>query len=91
MAIFIKALSTLGLVSKELSNDYSLQKEIKYFFDHHPEETFPLLHSRPSAKRISRERAMERLNSWLAYLLEVDPAIYTLVQGYINKYNQIDN
>ncbi len=91
MAIFIKALSTLGLVSKELNNDYRLQQEIKYFFDHHPENTFPLLNSRPSSKRISRERAMERLNSWLAYLLEVDPAIYKLVHGYINKYNQIDN
>lgn len=90
MAIFIKALSTLGLLSKELNKDFRLQKEIKYFFDHHSEDSFPLLKSQSTYKRISREKAMERLNSWLAYLLEVDPTIYTLVHGYINKYNQVD-
>lgn len=89
MAIFIKALSTLGLLCKELNYEYKLQQEIKYFFDQNPEESFPIINSRPSYKRISRERAMERLNNWLAYLLEVDPAIYKLVHGYITKYNQI--
>ena len=90
MAIFIKALSTLGLVSKEMDYDFHLQKDFKKFFELHPEETIPdKLVTRP-IRRMSRDRAMERLNNWLAYLLEKRPDIYKLVNSYIMQYNRVD-
>lgn len=89
MAIFIKALSTLGLVSKEMDYDFHLQMAFKKFFEMHPEETIPdKLVARPQ-RRMSRDRAMERLNNWLAYLLEKRPDIYKLVNSYIMQYNQV--
>ena len=90
MAIFIKALSTLGLVAKEMNYEYRLQLEIKKFFEAHPEDSFPINHARPPYTRINRERALERLNNWLAYLMEVDPSIYKLVNSYITQYNLVD-
>ena len=56
----------------------------------HPEETIPdKLVARPK-RRMSRDRAMERLNNWLSYLLETRPDIYKLVNSYIMQYNRVD-
>jgi len=90
MAIFIKALSTLGLVSKEMDFDFRLQKDFKLFFEIHPEETIPDGLAVRSLKRISRDRALERLNNWLSYLMETRPDIYKLVNSYVSQYNRID-
>lgn len=90
-AIFIKTLSTLGLLCKEMDYDYRVNKEIKLFFERNPIETMPLPPARNTTyRRISRERAFEQLNNWLAYLIEVDPAIYKLVNTYITQYNLVD-
>lgn len=89
--IFIKTLSTLGLLCKEMDFDYRIYKEIKYFFTKYPEkELIPLIPSKLPYRRISRERALEQLNNWLAYLFEKDPAIYKLVNTYISQYNKVD-
>ncbi len=90
MAIFIKALSTLGLVAKEMDYDFHLQKDFKKFFEIHPEETIPDGLAVRNLKRISRDRALERLNNWLSYLLETRPDIYTLVNSYVTQYNRVD-
>lgn len=90
MAIFIKALSTLGLVSKEMDYDFRLQKDFKRFFEIHPEETIPDGLAIRVPRRISRDRALERLNNWLSYLMETRPDIYKLVNSYITQYNRVD-
>lgn len=90
MAIFIKALSTLGLVSKEMDYDFHLQKDFKLFFEIHPEETIPDSLTVRNLKRISRDRALERLNNWLSYLMETRPDIYKLVNSYVSQYNRVD-
>ncbi|CAN5124268.1 hypothetical protein BH09PAT1_BH09PAT1_1800 [soil metagenome] len=90
MAIFIKALSTLGLVAKEMDSEFYINKDIKHFFELNPEETIPNRYSGKTTRRMSRERAMERLNNWLSYLLERQPDIYKLVNAYITQYNRID-
>lgn len=90
-AIFIKTLSTLGLLCKEMDYDYRVNKEIKLFFKEHPVESFPFPPvSHTTYRRISRERALEQLNNWLAHLLEVDPGIYKLVNSAITQYNLVD-
>ena len=91
MAIFVKTLSTLGVVSKDMDISYKLSSEIKTFFKEHPIKTLTFQDTPyKTVKRISREKALERLNTWLSYLLEVDPEIYKLVEGYITQYNVAD-
>jgi hypothetical protein len=36
---------------------------------------------------MNREEAIDALNNWLAYLFEIDPKLYQLVNNYISKYN----
>lgn len=90
MAIFIKALSTLSLVAKEMDKEFYIHEDFKQFFERHPEETIPDNLLARSPRRISRERALERLNNWLAYLMETRPDIYKLVNSYVSQYNRID-
>ncbi len=90
MAIFVKALSTLSLVAKELDKEFYIHKELKKFFDKYKDEDFPISNSRSPYKRMSRERALERLSNWLSYLIEADPVLYKVVNSYITKYNVVD-
>jgi len=90
MAIFIKAFSTLGLVAKEMDYEYRITKDFKHFFEVHPEETIPNRDAVTPYRRINRDRAMERLNNWLSYLLEKRPDIYKVVNSYIMQYNRVD-
>ena len=88
--IFIKTLSTLGLLCKEMDYDYRIYKEIREFFSSTPRSDFPAQLTKGAYRRMSRERALEKLNNWLAYLLERDPAVYKLVNNYISQYNVVD-
>ncbi|EKD65324.1 MAG: hypothetical protein ACD_50C00117G0006 [uncultured bacterium] len=89
--LFIRTLSITGFLSKELNFDYMLAEEMKKFLIIHPEET--LLNDDdyvPLFKRINREKAIEKLNNWLAYLVEIDPELYQLVKEKFKEYNAID-
>lgn len=89
--LLIRTLSIVGFLAKELDYSYHLTDETKKFFQQYPEETW-LKDSDDSMpyKRMSHERAIEKLNAWLAYLVEIDPQLYRLVQERIKKYNLID-
>lgn len=90
--LFIRLLSMVGFLSKELNYKYKLSDEVKEFFNIHPEES--LLDEddyAPLFKRINREKAIEKLNSWLSYLIEIDPPLYQLVKEKFKEYNAIDS
>jgi predicted unusual protein kinase regulating ubiquinone biosynthesis (AarF/ABC1/UbiB family) len=90
-AVFIRMLSIIGFLSKELNKDYKMNGEIKYFFETHPVETILSEKDYSSSfKRINRERALEKLNSWLSYLAERDNSLYQLVKEKLKEYNAID-
>ncbi|CAN5124629.1 AarF/ABC1/UbiB kinase family protein [soil metagenome] len=90
MSIFVKALSAMGIVAKELNPSFRMATEINYFFSKHPLESFLKDHAEPPVKRMSRERALEQLNVWCSQLLENDPKVYKLVSSYISTYNLAD-
>jgi len=90
MTIFLKAFSTLGFVAKEMDPDYSLTEDFKRFFELHPEDTIPNNYEAKPYRRISRDKAIQQLNDWMAYLIEVRPDIYKLVHSYIARYSNID-
>ncbi len=90
--LFIRLLSLVGFLSKELNYNYKLAEEMKEFLKIHPEET--LLDEddyAPLFKRINREKAIEKLNNWLSYLTEIDPPLYKLVKDKFKEYNSIDS
>lgn len=90
--LFIRTLSIGGFLSKQLNYKYKLGEQIKEFFEIHPEET--LLDEddyAPLFKRINREKAIEKLNGWLSYLVEIDPPLYQLVKEKFKEYNAIDS
>ena len=89
--LFIRLLSMVGFLSKELNYEYKLSDEVKEFFQIHPEDS--LLKEddyAPLFKRINREEAIEKLNGWLSYLIEIDPPLYQLVKEKFKEYNAID-
>ncbi len=90
--LFIRLLSVVGFLSKDLNYEYKLAEEVKEFFRNHPEET--LLNEddyTPLFKRINREQAIEKLTNWLSYLVEIDPPLYQLVKGKFKEYNAVDS
>jgi predicted unusual protein kinase regulating ubiquinone biosynthesis (AarF/ABC1/UbiB family) len=91
-AIFIRTLSIVGFLAKELNPDYKLNGEIKAFLDANPPETF-LKESDyySSFKRINREKALEKLNGWLSYLAERDSSLYQLVKEKLKEYNAVSD
>ncbi len=87
MVIFIRTLTIVGFLAKELDYEFKLAEETKKFFEIYPEEVILKDWDQYSPyKRIGHERAIETLNSWLAYLVEVDPDLYMLVQQYFKQY-----
>ena len=85
LAIFLRALSMIGFLSKEMNFEFMLSEEIKDFFILYPEERFPL-NAKQMPQRINRELALEKLSNWLSHLIEVDPKLYQLVKGKLNQY-----
>lgn len=91
MSIFVKALSAMGIVAKELNASFRMSNELLYFFQNNPlEDILKDELTEPPIKRVSREKALEQLNVWFSQLLETDPKVYALVSGYISKYNLAD-
>lgn len=91
-ALFIRTLSMWGFLTRDLNHDFRMSNEIKDFFAIHPEKI--LLKDSdyvPLYTRINRERAIEQLNNWLSYLMEIDPTLYQLVKDELGEYNAIDS
>ncbi len=89
LVVFVRALAIIGLMAKEMDKSFKLGGELVEFFKKNPKEKF-VRSETISYKRINREVALEKLNSWLSYLFEKDPSLYRLVNNYINKYNVIN-
>ncbi len=89
IATFIKLLATLGFVSKQLKPDYFATSEIRKFFESNPNLPYlPDLGITGVSRKLGREKALEELNEWLAYLIEADYEIYNLINNYLKKYNK---
>lgn len=88
MAVFIRAVSIISFLAKEMDNDFDLSGTVIKFFDKYPENKLLKIDTDAIPyKRINREEATEALNNWLTYLFELDPKLYELVNNYISKYN----
>lgn len=88
--VFIRMLSIVGILAKQLDPTFLLGQEVRKFFKKYPEETFfKYSNITPPFKRINRDLALERLNSWLSRLAEIDPGLYQLVRDNIKEYNVI--
>ncbi len=88
MVIFIRTLSIVGYLAKELDYEFKLTDETNKFFTLYPEHIILKEWDQFSPyKRIGHERAIENLNSWLSYLVEVDIELYRLVKQHIKQYN----
>ncbi len=88
MIIFIRCLSVISFLSKEMDYHYKATNEVIQFFEKYSDEV--ILKKDVGYipyKRMNREEALERLNNWLAYLAETDSKLYEIVNGYISKYN----
>lgn len=87
MAVFIKALSIISFLAKEIDYKFYLTDIILHFCKKYPVETIPKKEISVSPyKRINREEAIDRFNNWLAYLLEIDQKLYQLVENYMSSY-----
>lgn len=86
-AMFIRVISMLGILCKQLDPKYVITKETVRFFDNYPIEQFINKDLEAPVQRISRGRALEKLGSWLMLLAEKQPATYQVVKDYLSKYN----
>lgn len=88
---FIRTISIIGFMAKELNSEYKLVDEVGIFLKEHPVDTLMNKDDdNPSFKRINREKAIEQLNNWLSYLVEIDPILYQLVKEKLKEYNSIE-
>ena len=86
--VFVRVLSIIALLAKQLDREFLFFDEIKEFFKKFPENTIPIQSNTTIPyQRLSHERALEKLNTWLAYLIEIDPKTYHIVNNYLKKYN----
>lgn len=89
--IFIRTLTIAGFLMKQLNYEFKLATETKKFFAEFPEDSW--LKNNDNAipyKRVNHEKAIEQLNGWLTYLIEIDPRLYHVVKKFISKYNLVD-
>ena len=88
MVIFARTMSIMGFLVKEMNYEFKASRVAVNFFTKHPEEDLKRLDtSFVPYKRMNREEAIEKLNNWLAYLVEIDPRLFKLVNDYVSEYN----
>jgi len=88
MVIFARTMSIMGFLVKEMNYEFKASRVAVNFFAKHPEEDLKRLDtSFIPYKRMNREEAIEKLNNWLAYLVEIDPRLFKLVNDYVSEYN----
>jgi len=86
---FLRALSIIGFLAKELDSSFSLTKLVNSFFEKYSEESFPTLDvTSIPYRRMSREEALERLNNWIIYLMETEPELYHSISDYVTNYKK---
>src|SRR3989338_627469 len=86
--LFIRVLGVAGILGKQLNINFLLTQEIKQFFESHPIDSLirdPL--STNLFKRLSREKALEKLSACVTMLYERDPGAYKVVNDYLSRYN----
>lgn len=89
--LFIRTLTIAGFLLKQLDIEYKLSDEVDNFFKEFPKATWlNSLDDTPPYKRTSHEKAVEQLNGWLSYLIEIDPTLYRVVKNQLKKYNLVD-
>ncbi len=88
MIVFIRALSIIGFLAKQMDYNFNAGNLILEFCKKHPVDSIPPYVAENSYKRMNREEAIDRLNSWLAYLIEIDPKLYHIVNKFISQYNR---
>lgn len=86
MITFIRALSIIGFLAKEIDYEFRLTDVLKNFFQKYDEDTLIKRDTTIPYRRMNREEAIERLNNWLSYLLETDPTLYKQIDKYMSKY-----
>jgi predicted unusual protein kinase regulating ubiquinone biosynthesis (AarF/ABC1/UbiB family) len=88
MVLFARTMGIMGFLVKEMNYDFKASKVAIDFFTKNPEENLKKLDtSFVPYKRMNREEAIEKLNNWLAYLVEIDPKLFKLVNDYVSQYN----
>lgn len=83
--IFLRALSIIGFLAKEMDISFRAADEINYFFKTHSKMEIARseMTSMPY-KRISKEEALEKVTNWLANLFETDQALYQVVNKAVS-------
>ena len=88
MVVFIRAMSIIGFLAKEMDYDFDTSGIIIKFFQKYPESQLEKIDtSSIPYRRMNREEAIDALNNWLTYLFETDSNLYQLVNNYVSKYN----
>lgn len=88
MVVFVRALSIISFLAKEMDDDFDASGIIIKFFQKYPESQLEKIDSDSSPyRRMNREEAIDALNNWLTYLFETDSSLYQLVNNYVSKYN----
>lgn len=89
--LLFRVLSIIGLLSKEMNRKYSGAEEITEFFSKYGKTVLAKNeYNVMPYQRIKYERAIEQLNGWLTYLIEVDPRLYQVVKQFMSKYTLVD-
>ena len=88
MAVFIRAMSIISFLAKEMDDDFDASGIVIRFFQKYPENQLEKIdNDTVPYRRMNREEAIEALNNWLTYLFETDSSLYQLVNNYVSKYN----
>ena len=88
MAVFIRGMSIIGFLAKEMDYNFDGSGIIINFFQKYLEGQLEAIDTDVIPyRRINREEAIEALNNWLTYLFEADSELYQLVNNYVSKYN----
>ena len=88
MVVFIRAVSIISFLAKEMDVDFDLSGTIIKFFQKFPESQLEKIDTDTIPyRRMNREEAIDALNNWLTYLFETDSELYQLVNNYVSKYN----
>jgi ubiquinone biosynthesis protein len=87
MYIFMRAISIIGFMAKEMDKKFDAVDTMRKFFIRYPiEKSIPKrAPGEVLNQRINREEAIEKLNNWLMFLLEVDQDLYNRVGVFISK------
>src|SRR3990167_270837 len=79
MVVFIRALSIIGFLAKEMDYDFNASSTIIEFSNKYSDEIASKTEYAAPYKRLNREVAIDHLNNWMAYLTEKDPSLFKTI------------